>query len=520
MAEQNHRKEDGRKRRGAGTRLSEQLRALREVERESDSDFNTLCDYILNELLRLTQSDYAFFGFLDDDESLLTVYSWSAQARADCKVVAKPIHYPIPESGIWSEGICQRKAVIVNDYSAGHPGQKGLPHGHVPIIRLMSVPVFRRNRIHTVAAVANKATEYSGEDAENVRAFMTGAQVIMDRRRAEETLRVSEEKYRNLVESLPVGISMTTFDGQPIECNRALQEIYGYELKAELMQVPTPARYYHPEDREQFLEILKEKGQVKDFQVQLKCKDGSPFWACLTSIPLTTEAGDLFITVVQDITERKLAEERLRLLSHRLVEIQEGERRAIARELHDQTGQALTMLRILLDRAKVVAGKVAYPILDEARAVLLETVEQVREMSLNLRPSMLDDLGLTPTLLWYFDRYTTRTKIRVNFKHTGLSKTLPLEVRIATYRIVQEALSNVARHARTDEVTVNISLIRQRLHLQIEDSGTGFDPVVIMPTSAGISGMEERVHLLGGRIQVDSTPGMGTRLTAEIPLPK
>jgi signal transduction histidine kinase len=208
------------------------------------------------------------------------------------------------------------------------------------------------------------------------------------------------------------------------------------------------------------------------------------------------------------------------LLSHRLVEIQEGERRAIARELHDQTGQALTMLRILLDRAKIEAGKTAYPILNEARAVLLETVDQVREMSLNLRPSMLDDLGLIPTLLWYFDRYTTRTKIRVNFKHTGLSKTLPLEVRIATYRIVQEALSNVARHARTDEVAVSISLIRKRLHLRIEDSGTGFDPAVIMPTSAGISGMEERVHLLGGRIQVDSTPGMGTRLTAEIPLTK
>lgn len=144
---------------------------------------------------------------------------------------------------------------------------------------------------------------------------------------------------------------------------------------------------------------------------------------------------------------------------------------------------------------------------------------KVRELSLDLRPAMLDDLGLLPTLLWYFERCTARTQVDVGFEHTGLDRRFLPEVETTAYRIVQEALTNVARHAGADGVSVRLWSNDEVLGLSIEDHGAGFDAAddSMLSKSNGLAGMRERANLLGGQLTLESSPGVGTNLFAELP---
>jgi signal transduction histidine kinase len=229
----------------------------------------------------------------------------------------------------------------------------------------------------------------------------------------------------------------------------------------------------------------------------------------------------LAIENAQLYEQMRAARDRLQALSRQLVEVQEVERRQIARELHDEIGQILTGLKLVLEmsgRSPVDEVRVN---LDEALTLVNELVGRVRGLSLSLRPTTLDDLGLLPALRWHFERYTTQTNVRVAFKHTGLEgRRFAPEVETAAYRIVQEALTNVARHAEVGEVTVRLWADRDTLGVQVEDQGAGFDveSALVRGTSSGLSGMHERVTLLGGQLTIESVPGVGTRLTAEFPL--
>jgi signal transduction histidine kinase len=133
---------------------------------------------------------------------------------------------------------------------------------------------------------------------------------------------------------------------------------------------------------------------------------------------------------------------------------------------------------------------------------------------------MLDDLGLLPTLLWHFDNYTAKTQIKVNFKHSGLQISFSPELRVAAYRIVQEALTNIVRHTSVPEVDVAVWFDQDTLWIRIQDKGNGFDMTTISPgTSGGLFGMHERARSLEGELTIDSTPGAGTTVIARLPLP-
>ncbi len=213
------------------------------------------------------------------------------------------------------------------------------------------------------------------------------------------------------------------------------------------------------------------------------------------------------------------ARTRLRILSQRLVAVQESERRHIARELHDEIGQTLTGLHLLLEMANRAPGDYQRN-LDNARLLINDLMARVREMSLDLRPAMLDDLGLLPTLRWHFKRYTTQTSIQVLFQHSGLDRRFGPEIETAIYRLVQEVLTNVARYARVNELTVRLWADQQTLGVQIEDQGVGFDYETVLSSniSSGLAGMQERILLLGGQFSVRSAPGAGTRLIVNVPL--
>ena len=215
----------------------------------------------------------------------------------------------------------------------------------------------------------------------------------------------------------------------------------------------------------------------------------------------------------------RASRERQRKLAKSLVDIQESERRHIARELHDHLGQLLTGLQFMLETTKSQASGQQRTNLDEIQNTVTDIIEQVREMSLNLRPGMLDDLGLIPTLQWHFERFSRQTGIRVNFQSDEVISRFPADIETAAYRIIQEALTNVARHARVKFVFVGLAIQQDILWVEVVDNGRGFNgSTVLEKPSSGLGGMRERAELAGGYLLVRSILEQGTQVIAALPI--
>jgi two-component system sensor histidine kinase UhpB len=231
--------------------------------------------------------------------------------------------------------------------------------------------------------------------------------------------------------------------------------------------------------------------------------------------------------VIERTTELSDANERLRILSRRLMEVQELERRAIARDLHDEIGQALTAIKLNLrelgEQREFSTAAANEKHLFDSLQILDQVLRHIRNLALDLRPSMLDELGLVPALRWYVGRQAERAGWELQFQaDEGVTRPSP-NVEISCFRLTQEALTNVARHAKATKVEIRLEIGRWELALIIRDNGIGFDPDLIRAgaragTSVGLSGMEERVRLAGGRIVIHSARASGTEIRATFPL--
>ncbi|MCP4688907.1 MAG: diguanylate cyclase, partial [Desulfobacterales bacterium] len=170
-------------------RLHRRLEALWRISRLSGESFKSTCDYVLREIQVMTDSPYGFYGFLNEDESEMTVHTWSREVMTDCRMDVKPFFYRIAESGVWGNAVRHRKVIRVNDYARERAeNRKGVPEGHLPLTRLLSIPVFQNDRIVAVAAVANKKTDYTDDDIEQLTGFLANVQILIDKKRAEEQL--------------------------------------------------------------------------------------------------------------------------------------------------------------------------------------------------------------------------------------------------------------------------------------------------------------------------------------------
>jgi PAS domain S-box-containing protein len=312
-------------------------------------------------------------------------------------------------------------------------------------------------------------------------------------------------------------------DGNPAAC-----ELLGYG-REEILQLtvwdvtPVETRGRVP----QFLQRFLAEGTLSG-EYTLLCKGGTTreveFRGVAHILP------GLHLAFYQDITERKRAAEalresaeRLQNLTRRLLEVQEEERRHLARELHDEIGQVLATITLHLHTARRQAGAATVPGLDECATLLQQAGEQVRSLALELRPTMLDILGLEATLRWLAERHQQRSGCEVQILGHLSGATPSPELAIACFRVVQEALTNVVRHAAAQHVWIELSHSDSALELIVRDDGRGFD---VTPTQEqavrrgrlGLLGMLERVQLLGGTLVVESEPGHGTRIRASFPL--
>lgn len=225
--------------------------------------------------------------------------------------------------------------------------------------------------------------------------------------------------------------------------------------------------------------------------------------------------------LVEEVEVRKAAQARLASLSSRLLRVQEDERRAIAHELHDQVGQTLTGLKLQLEQLKrQVADTSAARGLLEASATAQQVLSDVRLLTQQLRPQILDDLGLQPAVEWHTRLFERQTGIAVSVEVSLPAARLGPDLELVVFRLAQEALTNVARHSGAKAAQLTIVTDTEKLHVEISDRGRGFDVATARAarSSIGLSGMQERVALAGGQFEVFSKPGSGTRLHAEFPL--
>ncbi len=329
--------------------------------------------------------------------------------------------------------------------------------------------------------------------------------------------------YRAVFEGAPDGIVVVDRNGTIRDVNPKVEELFGYgrdELVGHAVEllVPRASRGAHVQDRSTFMEQPRSRPMGVGLELRGLRKDGSTFPVEISLSPWHSDHGLLLISTVRDVTHRR----RLRAFGLSALRAAEEERRRIARELHDDTAQRLAaiLLRLRLVRTERSALE-RDMLLEEIRGDLLEAAEGVRRIARGLRPPALEDAGVIAAIRAHVRSRVENGGPQVDVDADAVDDWLDDEGKLVLYRIVQEALSNVLRHAEASHIEIRIDVREDRVLALVADDGRGFDPVQGPRDDGrglGLLGMRERASLVGGRVTVESAPGAGTRVRLEIPV--
>jgi PAS domain S-box-containing protein len=389
---------------------------------------------------------------------------------------------------------------------------------------IRKVPVLQREKLEPILEYLSRFAELLGE---------LGLRHLKQIE-AEEALRESERKYRNIFENAVEGVFQAGPDGRFVNINPALARMHGFESPGTMMATRSLESdlFSDPKDGLLFFDLLKRHGLVKGFESQTITNDGNRIWVSVNARSVKDEWGKTYYEgTVENVTERKRAEiemkatqNRLKTLSRTLLKKMEIERHYVAYELHDEIGQALTAVKLNLESIRSLDGHNGLDRhLDESVAVIDRALQQVRDLSLNLRPSVLDDLGLMAALRWLVKSMTSKSGLEILFESDEVEPRLSREIETTCFRVAQEAITNVLRHAHASKITVMLRKDKEILTLTVSDNGIGFDTRAaqarcVSGGSFGLLGMEERVTLSGGTFLVESALDKGSRIMAHFPL--
>lgn len=492
-------------------------------------------DDLLRELIgRIREAlgaDTVVILLLTEDEAELVVRA----AHGLEQEVAEGIRIPMGR-GVAGRIAIQHEPMFFEDLSTSEISS--------PILRdkgvrsLLGVPLIVAGRTIGVVHVGALRPRRFTEDEARLLQLVAGriamaidqARLYEAERSARAEAETAERRFRLLVDGVgDYALYMLDRDGRVVSWNAGAERLKGYradEILGRHFSVFNTREDIHRGAVDQALAGAAAEGRYEDERWRVR-KDGSQFWANLVITALRDAEGAFlgFATLTHDLTERRRAAEIRTRLLEQVISAQDEEQRRIARELHDETGQSLTSLLVGLRSLHDA------PTLEEARAraaelrrITARTIDEVRRLAWGLRPSALDDLGLIAALEQYAAEYAQSRGLAVDVQARGLdSSRLPLPVESALYRIVQEALTNIAKHADARNVSIVIQRHPGWVQTIVADDGSGFDVDTALNTPEGwahlgLHGMRERAALLNGSVTIESTPGEGTTVYARVPL--
>ena len=393
-----------------------------------------------------------------------------------------------------------------------------------PARRTISFPLSVGTRTYDIAA------EPLRDESGAVIGATTVSFDITERVVAEEALKASEEKYRQIFDQSVVPISLISMDGRIIEANDAWMSLLGYSHD-DIPSFNAVSLFEHPDDRKELIEQLLRNGHLDNYAARIKRKDGT-FIDVIRSISVRYNPDGSILglqTVLRDVTELHrtrdellASREQLRRLALRIQEAREEERSTIAHDLHDKFSQELTALKFDLESLRRIVqqeGDAVQKRLRDITALVDSMAYEVRRVISEMRPGMLDDLGLCAAVEWQAGQFSERTGIPCALNLTAEDAVLSPAVRTSLFRVFQELLSNVARYAEATEVAVDLVSDAETVSLIVADNGRGITEGELEgPGSLGILGMQERIHACGGSIRIHGEPGNGTTAKVTVPL--
>ena len=402
------------------------------------------------------------------------------------------------------------------------------------LLAMEVLPVQHSGEVVAVLSVGSHVRgEIPAKSCQALEVIAAQAAGAIARIRAEQSLRASRRLLEKTLHSLRSAVFVVNADTMVIEeCNPAATQIFGYP-RDELMGRTTASLHANEAMAEQFASQLhsavEDKGFLSDFEFKMRRKDGTVFPTEHGMMPIRNEVGRLvsWVSVVRDITERKRAEEELQQLPWRIIEAQETERQRVAREMHDGVNQVIASVKMRLRKVESQVGTLnpaAREILARCDNLLVQALEENRRIAHNLRPSDLDELGLAAACRNFCKDIQARTNLTVKCIIAPLGQRLPPAVELNLFRIVQEALTNVEKHAQARTIRLRLSFQGGSVVLRIQDDGRGFAPQRSRAGKGkwrgiGLTNMRERALSSGGTCEVLSTPKKGTTISVRIPCP-
>jgi len=498
----------------------------------SDNDIEKLLKGVCKNLIETRGYYNAWIALLDQSGNL--IISAEAGLGNDFKPMIKQLKCGgLPECG--RRALAQSDVVVTKDplatckdciLSKAYYGREA-----------MSARLEHGGRTYGLLAISIPA-EYTNNDeerslfkeiADDISFALYSLEHAEEHRRVIESLEDSERRYRDLFNSASDALLIRDLEGNILEVNRAVSDITGYtEMELTEMNI---SQFLTPESVDITIERQQRqlKGEVASqrYELELIRKDGMrTIIDVMISIihksgqPVAIQAN------IRDVTEQKRVKENMRFYIAEITKAQEEERKRIARELHDETAQDLATL--LLDFDSIIESKERLPeatlhSIDKLRERAESIMEGVRRFSRELRPAILDQLGLLPALEWLADDMNVSYGIDANVKVNGTKRRFSPDVELVLFRIAQEAFRNVQKHSRASKMETVVEFSEGKTRMAIYDNGKGLDVggnLKELPRTGklGLAGMEERVRLLGGKLRIQSEPGKGTSITVEAPI--
>lgn len=472
---------------------------------------------------------------LDPDGTIMFINAPTSPAGVDVTSVGKCAYDYVPP-----DQRDRMKGTIDRVFATGQPGEYEVLSTHDnDWYRTRVGPVMADGKVVSVILIcanitAQKKAEEEMRKAQHVlerriiertkQLAAANEQLRLDILRREETerqLRESEERFRAMAEANPVPVMISRFsDGRFLYVNNRLVEMLNTPREKILGQSTTDY-YSRPEDRMQLMRVLSREGQVKDYELKAKRLDGSPWWLWVSNRRISYQGESAVLTSFLDITERKLDEDQLRherTVLKQMLDLQDRDRQLTAYEIHDGMVQDMTGALMYLEAGRdAKTSRERTQDLAKSVSLLQGAIDEARRLINGLRPPILDEEGVVPAIQHLAADMKRLSGLKVRLKHKMKTPRFSPARENTIYRVVQESLTNVHRHSGVKSATVDLLEHDEGIRITVRDRGQGFDPTKIPASRFGISGIQERARLFGGRATIRSKPHKGTTIIVDLP---